>query len=66
MGYFFLKNWYFYGFPFKFHGSTSLPKPNLSTPQWGFEIGSDINAHMNWCSIKNLNLIPCRVEWIHL
>ena len=32
MGYFFLKNWYLYGSTFKFHGGTSLPKPNLSTP----------------------------------
>ena len=31
-GYFFLKNWYLYGSTFKFHGGTSLPKPNLSTP----------------------------------
>ena len=31
MGYFFLKNWYLYGSTFKFHGGTSLPKPNLST-----------------------------------
>ena len=33
MGYFFLKNWYLYGSTFKFHGGTSLPKPNLSTPR---------------------------------
>ena len=33
MGYFFLKNWYLYGSTFKFRGSTSLPKPNLSTPR---------------------------------
>ena len=26
------KNWYLYGSTFKFRGSTSLPKPNLSTP----------------------------------
>ena len=32
MGHFFLKNWYLYGSTFKFHGSTSLPKPNLSPP----------------------------------
>ena len=32
MGYFFLKNWYLYESTFKFRGSTSLPKPNLSTP----------------------------------
>ena len=33
MSRFFLKNWYLYGSAFKFHGGTSLPKPNLSTPQ---------------------------------
>ena len=32
MGCFFFKNWYLYGSTFKFHGNTSLPKPNLSTP----------------------------------
>ena len=32
MGYYFLKNWYFYGSTFKFRGSKSLPKTNLSTP----------------------------------
>ena len=32
MGHFFLKNWYLYGSTFKFRGSTSLPKPNLSSP----------------------------------
>ena len=33
MGHFFLKNLYLYGSTFKFCGSTSLSKPNLSTPQ---------------------------------
>ena len=33
MGHFFLKNWYLYGSTFKFHGGTSLLKPNLSTPR---------------------------------
>ena len=32
MGHFFLKNWYLYGSTYKICGSTSLPKPNLSTP----------------------------------
>ena len=32
LGHFFLKNWYLYGSTFKFRGSTSPPKPNLSTP----------------------------------
>ena len=32
-GQFFLKNWYLYGSTFKFCGSTSLPKPKLSTPR---------------------------------
>ena len=32
MGHFFLKNSYFYGSTFKVRGSTSLPKPILSTP----------------------------------
>ena len=32
MGHFFMKNWYLYGSTFKFCGSTSLPRPNLSTP----------------------------------
>ena len=32
MGHFFLKIWYLYGSLFKFCGSTSIPKPNLSTP----------------------------------
>ena len=32
MGHVFLKNWYLYGSNFKFRGSTSLPKPNLSIP----------------------------------
>ena len=32
MGHFFLKNWYLYQSTFKFHGGTSLPKPNLSNP----------------------------------
>ena len=31
-GHFFLKSWYLYGSTFKFCGSTSIPKPNLSTP----------------------------------
>ena len=38
MGYFFLKNWYLYGSTFKFRGSTSLPKPNLSIPGGGGEL----------------------------
>ena len=32
MVHFFFKNFYLYGSTFKFHGGTSLPKPNLSTP----------------------------------
>ena len=34
MGHFCFKNWYLYGSTFKFCSSTSLPKPNLSTPPW--------------------------------
>ena len=40
MGYFFLKNWYLYGSTYKFHGGTTLPKPNSSTP-WDLDMEID-------------------------
>ena len=48
MGHFFLKNWYLYESIFKFHGSTSLLKSNLSNPppppgKWDFA------SHESWC-----------------
>ena len=49
MGHFFLKNWYLYGPTFKFRGGTSLPKPNLSTPQGG-------TALHWWCGAVQLQI----------
>ena len=48
MGYFSLKNWYLYGSIFKFRGSTSLPKPNLSTPPPGYSVSEEwVMRHMD-------------------
>ena len=38
LGHFFLKNLYLFESTFKFYGSTSLPKPNLSTPLPGASV----------------------------
>ena len=46
MGDFFLKNWYLYGSLFKFCGGTSLPKPNLSTPQGSLFWRKSLSQHV--------------------
>ena len=62
MSNFFLKNWYLYGSTFKFCGSMSLPKPNLSTPLGCEHADSIMHSGTLFPTSDRKNISPAQLE----